>query len=77
METQCGSLHSTRTCLNLLICQSGVDWKNTKAVIADFGKVISLKEFSSTGLLAVPSERNIRKPRMKHNMVYPTISQKL
>lgn len=31
--------------------------------------VISLKEFSSTGLLVFPSERNIGKPRMKDNMV--------
>lgn len=44
---------------------------------ADLGKVTLLKEFSSTGLLVFPPERIIRKPRMKHNMVCPTIFQKL
>lgn len=76
METQCGSLYGTRTCLNPLICQSGVDWKKMEVVTADLGKVISLKEFSSTGLLVFPSERSIRKPTMKHNMAYPAIFQK-
>lgn len=46
MEMQCGSLHSTRTCLNLLICQSGIDWKKPKAVTVELGKVVSFKEFS-------------------------------
>lgn len=47
-----------------------------EVVTADLGKVISLKEFSSTGLLVFPSERSIRKPTMKHNMAYPAIFQK-
>lgn len=51
METRCRSLHGTRTCLNLHICPRGGDWKKTKAVTAGLGNVISLKEFSSTGLL--------------------------